>query len=465
MAHIFISYIEQDILFAQHLKRRLQAEGFTVWVDETGDDFSEDRWLTIEASIYSSVAFLLVMSVHAQKSPRVRRELQAAHQFDKPIFPILFESQPWAQVADLEYFDMTTGTDSALPLRLVSRLAGIAPIRSSNSVLPLLCDEEVQQRVAPDTIPDGKCHSRNWKLTIGILGMVVTIGLFLLLIDFGGNSNGVGEELAPYTPSMQQSVRETLSGTEIQYAARTGTFSAHTEAALTAVSIATYGTATPTIDYRGTVDARFTATRMAADAQLAQAALVMSATASVQTVSATPMSTLTHTPTNTSTTSLAQIATLGRTSTAIMMPPSTDMPTPPLSATLPAIDTATVTAMTTPMLTQLAVRTDTVRPTLEAVVPNRWNVGTILFIQEVTGVSQYAGQAPDRPEQFQPGDEVTVGLGNVAPGQLREWYVVQVTQERWWFIDYLGGGWLPETVLADSPPGPINVITTESNDR
>lgn len=85
-------------------------------------------------------------------------------------------------------------------------------------------------------------------------------------------------------------------------------------------------------------------------------------------------------------------------------------------------------------------------------IPHEWYAGTTLYILDVTGLSRVAGQPPVRTAQFQKGDRVTVGLGHVAPGTRREWYLVPATQERWWFITEFGGGWLPENVLVERPP-------------
>jgi hypothetical protein len=441
MSHIFISFDEQDISFARYLKRQLQAEGFTVWMDETGDEFNEDRWLTIEASIYSSFAFLPIMTSQAQRASRVRRELQAAHQFDKPIFPILLGNKPWAQVTDLEYFDMTTGLDSALPMRLISRLVGIVPLHSPSLVLPPARDGDSRNPGLADATADVHHQVRDWipgKTGLRIAVVVVAVAVVVTLVDFGDRSDPVDEELRSSTITPQQSTEGAAHGTESPYTVQVETNTAHTETVLTAVSIATLGTATPTIDYRGTVDARFTATKNAADAQLAQAALVMSATAAVQSATAETMRTQTATV----------IAALLR-----VLP----------AAPTPTLGEADSVLPSTTTVVPLSTDTVTLTPDVDAVVPNEWIAGSVLYIQGTTGISQYAGQEPDRPDQFQAGDIVTVGLGNIAPGKFREWYVVPATQERWWFVDYLGGGWLPEGVLGDTPPEPANTPPNEGD--
>ena len=91
MAHIFISYSKRDIEFARHLSRLLQAEGFSVWMDERLRP-AETWWTTIEANIRSSAAFMIIMSPDARTSRWVRREFLVAErpEVGKPIFPILY---------------------------------------------------------------------------------------------------------------------------------------------------------------------------------------------------------------------------------------------------------------------------------------------------------------------------------------------------------------------------------------
>jgi hypothetical protein len=138
--------------------------------------------------------------------------------------------------------------------------------------------------------------------------------------------------------------------------------------------------------------------------------------------------------------------------TLTITPTYTLSPTVTPTLTLTHTPSATVTSTETFTPTNTLTPSNTPTMTATTVVPNDWYAGTTLYVQEVTGLSRIAGQLPNRPEQLNPGDDLTVGTGNVAPGQLREWYVVPATQERWWFVDKFGGGWLPESVLSDDAP-------------
>ena len=78
MSYIFVSFSKHDIAFARQLCTLLQGRGFAVWMDETTQDHDQQLWPTIEANLLSAAAFLIIMSPAAQKSHRVRRELQQA---------------------------------------------------------------------------------------------------------------------------------------------------------------------------------------------------------------------------------------------------------------------------------------------------------------------------------------------------------------------------------------------------
>jgi serine/threonine protein kinase len=87
-------------------------------------------------------------------------------------------------------------------------------------------------------------------------------------------------------------------------------------------------------------------------------------------------------------------------------------------------------------------------------VPYDWIDGTQLFIQYQTGVSLAAGNEPVNPAQFQPGDVVTISRGLVEGENRREFFGGPDPESRWWHIALPegGGGWLPESALAETPP-------------
>ncbi len=131
MSHIFISYSRQDIVFVRHLKRLLEAHDFPVWIDQTRLEPGQRWWQRIEDNITACAAFIVVMSPTAEESEWVERELLYAERIDKPIFPVLLGGDYWPRLAEIQYVDMTRGTDAALPLHLIRSLRALVPARIS----------------------------------------------------------------------------------------------------------------------------------------------------------------------------------------------------------------------------------------------------------------------------------------------------------------------------------------------
>jgi hypothetical protein len=434
MLYIFISYSKHNISFVRHLRSLFTDKGFAVWMDETPPSFDPQAWPTIEANIRAASAFLVIMSPEAQKSQRVRRELQVAHQHNKPIHPILLSGKPWGQLADLQHVVMTSGKSADLPWELVDSLLNFVPVSSPESVppplpgkkIPELIDDEIERRKA-DFRPSYWWLLPLVRILMGIIPLIIIV-LFMFYRD--GIDKDSPNDAVKTESALLPSPVSTHSGTEIEVTLQAEISVTSTETDQTEFVGATLWTQTPTIDVRATVNTRLTATQVVADTQSAQLAADASATATLWTVTPTYTPSPTDVPTETPT----------ETFTPTITPSHTPSPTITLTVTL------------TPIPTRTPLPSHTPTSTATAIVPNSWNVGITLYIQETTGLSGVAGQLPNRPEQFNPGDEVMVGMGNVAPGQRREWYIVPASQERWWFIDELGGGWLPESVLGDESP-------------
>ena len=80
-----LSYARPDLPFARCIHRRLQDQGFRVWVDweqlATGA-----AWLTqVERAIEAATYFAFVLSPHALRSANCRLELLHARRCGKPV--------------------------------------------------------------------------------------------------------------------------------------------------------------------------------------------------------------------------------------------------------------------------------------------------------------------------------------------------------------------------------------------
>ncbi len=204
MSHIFISYSKNDIAFARHLCRLLEAEGFSVWMDETRLVPAERWWPTIESNIRSCAAFIVIMSAHSKQSVGVEREILVAEEEDvkKPIFPILLAGKRWARLAEKQYEDMTGGVNAALSPRLIGGLAQYAPRTREPAPPPLPGSllETGQQPIAALVIPE-QIARRVPTLVWGV-ALVAVIGLAGLLgLNGGFDSSG---EIPTLTATLSQ---------------------------------------------------------------------------------------------------------------------------------------------------------------------------------------------------------------------------------------------------------------------
>jgi hypothetical protein len=90
MAEIFLSYNRKNEDFMLRLKKDLQREGFSVWVDQTGLKRGSPGWKAkIQNEIERARCLVVVLSPEAKESRWVEREMSYAEAFGRPIFPVL----------------------------------------------------------------------------------------------------------------------------------------------------------------------------------------------------------------------------------------------------------------------------------------------------------------------------------------------------------------------------------------
>ena len=98
--HVFVSHSSDNRELASELAAFLEARGIKVWIAprdvRPGMDYSEQLQLAIE----NAIAFVVLVTEMANKSPYVRAETEMAFSTHKPIFPVrLSDIQPAAGLA------------------------------------------------------------------------------------------------------------------------------------------------------------------------------------------------------------------------------------------------------------------------------------------------------------------------------------------------------------------------------
>ncbi|MBK8030705.1 MAG: toll/interleukin-1 receptor domain-containing protein [Chloroflexi bacterium] len=95
MSTVFISYSSKDFERAIDLKQRLEAVGFTVWLD-TNKLEAGSLWETeIRNAIHTCNAMVVIMTLQSSESHWVLREISYATEFGKPIIPLYVEGDIW----------------------------------------------------------------------------------------------------------------------------------------------------------------------------------------------------------------------------------------------------------------------------------------------------------------------------------------------------------------------------------
>jgi hypothetical protein len=154
MSHIFISYSKLDIEFARRLREMLQAENFSVWMDETQLTSSEKWWPAIEQNIISCGAFIVIMSPNSKDSVWVEREILVAEdkEYQKPIFPILLSGKQWSRLANIQFEDMQERLEAKLSAKLISLLKNYCPQTNEQTTSSL--SNQIRTKESTETLPN-----------------------------------------------------------------------------------------------------------------------------------------------------------------------------------------------------------------------------------------------------------------------------------------------------------------------
>ena len=146
MGHIFISYSRKDKEYVDELKKKLNSEGFKVWIDD--QILTGSRWKKeIKNAIDSCSALIVVMSETASQSTWVEREINYAEAQKKPILPLLIENENSFEF-DLGHLQYKEVSDGSLP-----------PERFYENLREVVGGAEASPRTKTALFPD-----TNWKV-------------------------------------------------------------------------------------------------------------------------------------------------------------------------------------------------------------------------------------------------------------------------------------------------------------
>jgi DNA-directed RNA polymerase subunit RPC12/RpoP len=137
MTAVFLSHTPEDAECAEHIRRGLEAKGYTIWCEPpslTVESFLYPR--TIENAILGSAAIVLVWSSNAAHSEWVERHILFAQRLKKPIFPVLLNG---TSLPDTLIIDTTIATEGPCADVVASLMAQphVPPPQSTDSLIVL----------------------------------------------------------------------------------------------------------------------------------------------------------------------------------------------------------------------------------------------------------------------------------------------------------------------------------------
>ncbi len=105
MGHIFISYSHKDKDYVEKLEKKLQDEGFEVWIDHD-IDYGTQWPKEIQKALDACDAFIVVVSENAYASEWVQAEVARAKRKKKPFFPLLLKGDTWLTIEAIQYVNV-----------------------------------------------------------------------------------------------------------------------------------------------------------------------------------------------------------------------------------------------------------------------------------------------------------------------------------------------------------------------
>jgi formylglycine-generating enzyme required for sulfatase activity len=106
--HVFISYSHKDRDYALALTGDFHKHGFRAWSDAR-IDYGDRWWKTVVQALRTSAAVVVVMTLEAEESEWVEREILLALRERKPVFPLLLRGQELSLLITMQYVDVTGG--------------------------------------------------------------------------------------------------------------------------------------------------------------------------------------------------------------------------------------------------------------------------------------------------------------------------------------------------------------------
>jgi len=223
---IFISHVEENRAIAEAIARGLQEQGYEAWSYET-DTLPGPTYLSqVVDAIEHASAMILIISPESLGSHQVAREIDVAHEMDRPIIPVLkdithekyIQRRPEWRLALGAYTSIAIPSEgvAAIMPRIVRGLEalGSAPGEAPRVAVPPAPPVSRFQRARVGA------KRRPWSVVLVGVGLLAVLGLVtVLLVTSGGSnravSNKPGSSPSPSAPAAPANVTQaeaTISG-------------------------------------------------------------------------------------------------------------------------------------------------------------------------------------------------------------------------------------------------------------
>ena len=133
MPHVFISYMRENIDFAENVSSRLEREGFAIWADSK--IAAGEEWRTaIDTAIKNAFALIVIMTPDAKASEYVTYEWAFAWGIGIRVIPIMLRStELHPRLEALQYLDFTNSNSRPWE-KLIEQLRGAVSTPLARSV-------------------------------------------------------------------------------------------------------------------------------------------------------------------------------------------------------------------------------------------------------------------------------------------------------------------------------------------
>jgi len=92
MTHVFLSYLEEDLAFAEATQKEIEKAGFAVWVDPARSRFMDSIWHHgIDNAIGESFVMVVILTPQALQSALMTYEWSFALGIGVTVIPVLFK--------------------------------------------------------------------------------------------------------------------------------------------------------------------------------------------------------------------------------------------------------------------------------------------------------------------------------------------------------------------------------------